>query len=442
MIKRGRHSEGTISHQHIRVAALIVAGVFLFMAGFFLRGNDFIMSRFGLSDAATSQASSSPADGRLGQVASQLSEVEVIINSESLDDYEIDTTSEAVINAFLTTTNDSYSRYYSPSRYSAYVAGTNESYPGVGVFFAEKDGQAYALDVFENSSAAEQGVRPGDVVVAIDGDRSQTWSATEVINAVQRESGSDVVITWRRAASSAQSDASDDSQSPAEGSSEGEATVSSKDDGEFTTTLICQDYEEPNVSILLDGTVGYIQLRQFTSNSDALVRQAIMELTDQGALAFVLDLRDNPGGYLTKAVDVASLFIPSGVVVEIETLEGTTTKSASGEVATSAPLVVLVNGNTSGAAEVLVAALRDYDLCTIVGTTTMGRGSVQITTPLSFGGGLRYTAARYKSPSGYVIDGVGIPAQITVNNSDSADEDADPQRDVAFETAASLVASS
>ena len=126
MIKRGRHSEGTISHQHIRVAALIVTGVFLFMAGFFLRGNDFIMSRFGLSDAATSQASSSPVDGRLGQVASQLSEVEVIINSESLDDYEIDTTSEAVINAFLTTTNDSYSRYYSPSRYSAYVAGTNE----------------------------------------------------------------------------------------------------------------------------------------------------------------------------------------------------------------------------------------------------------------------------------------------------------------------------
>lgn len=183
-------------------------------------------------------------------------------------------------------------------------------------------------------------------------------------------------------------------------------------------------------------SVGYVSLKQFSQNADVLVREAIEELANDGAQAFVLDLRDNPGGYLTKAVDVASLFIKSGVVVEIETMDATTTKQASGDVATNAPLVALVNGNTAGSAEVLAAALRDADRASLVGETTMGKGSVQVTQPLSFGGALRYTAARYKSPSGYSIDGVGVSPTITVAGGDDASSD--NQKEVALETAASL----
>ena len=91
-----------------------------------------------------------------------------------------------MLQSFLTSTNDSFTRYYSADRYSSYVDVTaSEDYPGVGVFFSEYNGQAYALDVFENSSASDSGVMPGDFVVAIDGDRSQQWSATETINAVE-----------------------------------------------------------------------------------------------------------------------------------------------------------------------------------------------------------------------------------------------------------------
>lgn len=155
----------------------------------------------------------------------------------------------------------------------------------------------------------------------------------------------------------------------------------------------------------------------------------------RGAHSFVLDLRDNPGGYLTKAVDVASLFIKSGVVVEVDTLDANSTKQVSGDVATDAPLVVLVNGNTAGSAEVVAAALRDTARATAVGTNTMGKGSVQVTKPLSFGGALRYTAARYVSPSGHAIDGVGVTPDITVNTREGA---GDNQKQLAIETAASL----
>ena len=217
----------------------------------------------------------------------------------------------------------------------------------------------------------------------------------------------------------------------------GRSTSDGSEGEEFTTTLICSDYQEPNVTTQLVDGVGYISLKQLTQNSDTLVRSALDDLSSRGAHSFVLDLRDNPGGYLTKAVDVASLFIRSGVVVEIDTLEAKTTKQVTGDIATDAPLVVLVNGNTAGSAEVLAAALRDTDRAVLTGTTTMGKGSVQVTKPLSFGGALRYTAARYKSPDGYLIDNVGVSPNITVTVREGASDD--NQKTFAIETAGSLV---
>ena len=109
----------------------------------------------------------------------------------------------------------------------------------------------------------------------------------------------------------------------------------------------------------------------------------------------------------------------------------------SGDLATEAPLVVLVNGNTAGSAEALAAALRDLDRAAIVGTTTMGKGSVQVTRPLSFGGALRYTAARYVSPNGYAIDGIGVSPDASVAM--DSDSSTDRQKEVAVETAQSLI---
>ena len=410
--RKGKHIEiGTRNAKILKTLVLCIGACLLFSAGFVVRGNTELMERVGIVASQNGSAASQNSSGEAGEVASHLDEVERMITSNSLDTYDVDAATLAVLDAFLKTTNDSYSRYFNDARYTAYVTESTEQYPGVGVFFSEENGRAYAIDVFENSSAADAGVRQGDIVVAIDGDRSQDWTATEAINAVQRSDGSSVVITWLRPA------------------------TDGGEDTEFTTTLVCSDYQEPNVTTQKIGTVGYIGLKQLTQNSDSLVRTAIAELTEEGATSFVLDLRDNPGGYLTKAVDVASLFIRSGVVVEIDTLDAKTSKQVSGEVATDAPLVVLVNGNTAGSAEVLAAALQDTDRATLAGTTTMGKGSVQVTKPLSFGGALRYTAARYIAPSGYSIDNVGVVPDVTVTLRE--DSSSDNQKDYAVEVAAS-----
>ena len=414
--RRGRHIEmGTRNARILKTLVLCIGACLLFCAGFLTRGNIELMERVGfvVSEDGSKNAQSTSAD--TSEVASRLDEVARMLMGASLDSYDTDAATVAVLDAFLKTTDDPYARYFDAARYTAFVDVSTDEYPGVGVFFAEENGRAYALDVFEGSSAADAGVRQGDIVVAIDGDRSQDWTATEAINAVQREDGSSVVVTWLRP-----------------------PTTEGAEGTEFTTTLICSDYKEPNVTTQKIESVGYIALKQFTQNSDALVRKAVEGLSAEGATSFVLDLRDNPGGYLTKAVDVASLFIRSGVVVEIDTLDAKTTKQVSGDAATDAPLVVLVNGNTAGAAEVLAAALHDTGRATLAGTATMGKGSVQVTKPLSFGGALRYTAARYVSPNGYLIDSAGVAPDVTVTMREGAPSD--NQKDFAVETAASLAA--
>ncbi len=411
MRHRARKQSDVNAHnlKHLRFLTAAIIAVALFGAGFLVRGNHALMEGFGVDSTETADPSAVDPDSVV--VSSRLNEVEALLGN-SIDTYDANTSTTEAINAFLASTDDKYARYFDAQRYSEYVDANSVQYPGVGVYFSEYNGKAYALDIFEGSSASDAGVRSGDFVVAIDGDRSQDWSAVEVINAVSGEAGTTVVVTWRRPAS-----------------------LDSEGGEEFTTTLTRAEAVEANVSVELVEDVGYVRLRQITQDSDDLVRKAIEQLSSQGATSFVFDIRDNAGGYLTEAVGVASLFVKSGVIVEIDTKDSTTTKQATGELATEAPVVVLVNENTAGSAEVIAAALRDTNRATVVGTTTLGRGSVQVTTPLSFGGALRYTVARYKSPSGYSIDGVGVVPNVTVANDKT---DVDNQKAVAVETAASL----
>ena len=186
-----------------------------------------------------------------------------------------------------------------------------------------------------------------------------------------------------------------------------------------------------------DGGVGVITLHQINGNAADLIRSAVENLEAQGAQAYVLDLRDVPGGYLSQAVEVANLFVRNGIIVQIQTADGITNRQASGEVVTDKPLVVLVNGNTTAAAEVLASALQDNQRATLVGQTTMGKGSVQVVRELSFGGALRYTAAYYLSPQGRAIDGLGVAPDIIVDRNEGA---SDNQLSLAIETAQSSIA--
>ena len=254
-------------------------------------------------------------------------------------------------------------------------------------------------------------------MVAIDGDRGNAggWTQAEVVKAVSREDGESVVLTFRRP-----------------------ATLDAEGGEEYTVTLACSEFTKDNVTTeLVDETVGYIKVAQITQNADDLVESAIKDLKKQGATCYILDLRDNPGGFLTQSVDLASLFIKSGVVVEIQAKDGLATRKATAATVTDDPLVVLVNMSTAGTAEVVAGALQDNGRATIVGQRTMGKGTVQSIQELSFGGALRYTSAYYKTPNGYEIDGSGINPDIQV--SAAGEEGVDSQLNLAIETAFDMV---
>ncbi len=400
-----------------RLAAFVIAVALAFAGGFALRGQTALLLSLGFqtSPEEASPAAKSAAKSTFNAVSARMSEVEDVLKENSMDSYDLDEATAKTLEAFAEVTGDDYVRYFNPQHYAAYVKeSASGTYAGIGVLFSDYNGRAYVADVFSGSAAEAQGVQQGDFVVAVDGDGSHEWSLTETVKALARPDGDTVVITWMRPAS-----------------------IDAEKGDQFTTTLTCSTYSVANVTSELDGTVGYVKLKQITQNAADLVGSAIGDLTSQGATSFVLDVRDNPGGYLTQAVDIASLFVKSGVLVEVQTLDGSSTKTASGAATVTAPLVVLTNDYTAAAAEVLVAALQDNQRAEVVGTTTMGKGSVQVVRELSFGGALRYTAAYYKTPLGHDINGVGVIPDRQVGT--GSDTNSDPQKSVAMEAAVSLV---
>lgn len=405
-----------IRNRKVAMACLCFLGlVAAFALGFAVRSQTAFVSSLGFpTDApSSSQAAAAGTKTTYDAISERVGEVEDILKSYSMDELDLSQATVSMLADLVKATGDPYAQYFDPARYEAYVKESSDAgYGGIGVLFGEYDGRAYASDVFDGSEAHAKGVEKGDIVVSIDGDSSHPWSMAETVGALAREDGESAVITWMRPTS-----------------------IDAKTGEEFTTTLTCKVYDEQNVTWSIDDEVGYIKVHQVTSNAAALMKQAIGELTGAGAKAFVVDVRDNPGGYLTQALDMASLFVPSGVLVEIETHEGTSARNASGSPATEAPVVVLDNAFTAASAEVFTAALQDNQRATVVGQTTMGKGSVQVVRELSFGGAVRYTAAYYLTPLGHDIAGVGVVPDISVGN---GGED-DTQLLVAVDSARSLI---
>lgn len=397
---------------------MFVAVVVAFVVGFAARSNVQLMHSLGIRTPEVKEQSANPSTSKTtyDALSARIGEVEDILATYSMDTLDLQDATKTMLMDLMESTQDPYATYFNSENYENYIKETaDKPYSGIGVLFGDYDGRAYVVDVLDGSEAQARGVSQGDFVEAIDGDSSHKWSTIEVIGALAREEGANVIITWMRPISL-------------------DATRGT----EFTTTLSCHDYTEQNVTYELDENVGYVRLRQITSNASDLVEQAVKDLISQGAQSFILDVRDDPGGYLTQSLDTASLFIQSGVLVGIETKDGTTTRNASGETITSAPMVVLVNEYTCAAAEVLVAALKDNQRAAVVGQTTMGKGSVQVVRELTFGGAVRYTAGYYLTPLGHAINGVGIIPDIAVAD-DPQDPEVDNQLNVAFDVARSLV---
>lgn len=233
-------------------------------------------------------------------VSARVGDVEDILSTYSMDEIDLTSATYSMLDDLMKSTGDPYATYYNPDLYNTYIKETTErSYAGIGVVFADYNGRAYVSDVFEGSEAEAKGVQQGDFLTSIDSEDVSAWSMTEVVNALAKDEGATVSVTWMRPAS-----------------------LDAQTGEQFTTTLTCKVYEEANLTTALSDGVGVVKVRQISSNAAELVDQATKSLVEQGAGAIVLDLRDNAGGYLTQAVDIASLFVNSGVLVQIQGNDG------------------------------------------------------------------------------------------------------------------------
>jgi carboxyl-terminal processing protease len=323
---------------------------------------------------------------RVNEVATQLEE-------HAYAPSDIDTATEATIEALLESTGDRHAAYYTDYEYGSLQKKSQGSYVGIGISLDDYRDKAVVIRVYEGSPAENAGIQAGDFIVGVDDDVRDSMTAKEIVDAISGEPGTDVRVSWRR--------------------------PTSLDDpgGEMMDAVMTREtIKIPNVSHRLDGEVGYISISSFDGSPDEDVRGAIEELESQGAQGYVVDLRNNLGGLLDQAVKVTSLFQSSGNVVEVASRgDGTARFDVTGEAMTDKPLTVLVNGYSASASEIMAASLQQNGRATLIGTKTFGKGSVQTVTPLSFGGAVKFTIAHYHTPDGSDIDGVGITPDIVVD---------------------------
>ncbi len=359
-----------------RVVTATLLTLILLIAGF---AGGFAVSR-AMSNPAVASVTVPSFEHGASTVGDKVDKVNKMLQADALEPPKETSATAGAIKGLLEATGDKYAMYFDAKHLQYFNEQMNGSYGGVGIGLGEKDGAAYVAEVFPGTPAAKAGVKRGDVVRTVGKTTKQKWTTDDVVKLVRGPKGSTVAVTMYR--------------------------PSTKKLVKFNLTR--EDIKYPNLKTSMKGDVGYIAMYEFNSTSAKDVGDAIKKLKKQGAKGFVLDLRNNPGGLLDQAVDLSSLFVKDGVIVQVDERNKKPIEyRANGNVVTDAPLVVLVNENSASASEIAAGALQDYGRAELVGTKTFGKGSVQTIENLSFGGAIKFTTAHYLTPKGRAINGKG-----------------------------------
>ncbi|MEM1311456.1 MAG: S41 family peptidase, partial [Cyanobacteria bacterium P01_H01_bin.153] len=301
-------------------------------------------------------------------------------------DYADHEAAYAAIREMLASLDDPYTRLLQPEQYRSLQTSTAGELTGVGLQIA-KDEANQSLEVIapiEGSPAAAQ-LQPRDRILAIDGYSTQALTLDEAASYMRGPIGTTVVLTVSR-----------QQQAPQD-------ITLTRDVINLNPVLTRLE------AISEDLTVGYIRLTQFNGNAASEVATTIADFEAQGANAYILDLRNNPGGLLNAGIEIARLWLDAGTIVYTFDRRGVLDSfEAQGMALTDDPLVLLVNEGTASASEILAGALQDNRRAQLVGNTTFGKGLIQSLFDLSDGSGLVVTVAKYKTPANHDINRVGI----------------------------------
>jgi carboxyl-terminal processing protease len=308
-------------------------------------------------------------------------------------DYPNKQTAYKAIRNSLEGLGDPYTRFLDPGEYEELSNQTSGELSGIGIRLG-LDEKTKKLTVFEpipNSPATKAGLKAGDHIVSINGKSTKTMTLEQASAAIKGEVGTEVKLEIAR------------SSKPA-----------------FEVSIARAQIELPSVSYTLNqeqgSKVGYIKLDEFSSHAAEQMQKAIQDLSAKQASGFILDLRGNPGGLLFSSVEIARMWMEKGAIVSTLDRQGGNEKfSANGNALTDLPLVILVDGYSASASEILTGALKENQRAKVVGSRTYGKGTVQSVHSLSDGSGLAVTIAHYYTPSGTDINKKGIAPDITVD---------------------------
>ncbi len=297
---------------------------------------------------------------------------------------------QGAIKGMLESLDEKHTSYMDPEEYKEINAPLDGSYEGIGAYVDVSGEWLTIISPMPDSPAEEKGLRPGDEVIKVNGEDVSGIDPAIVLRSVKGPAGTDVTLTIRR--------------------------PETNEELEFTITR--QEIKlESVVGEMLEENIAYVYVSTFGNNTADELRKTLKTLLEQNPDGLILDLRYNSGGYVDAAVDVMSEFIAEGVVlIEQEgSGEETTYEAKPGGLATTIPLVVLVNEGTASAAEITAGAIQDYERGILVGTTTYGKGSVQAFIPLKNDqGAVRITIAKWLTPKGRLINEIGLTPDVEV----------------------------
>jgi carboxyl-terminal processing protease len=316
-----------------------------------------------------------------------------IVKKNYVEDIETKNLVSGAINGMLHSL-DPHSAYLTPELYKELQSDTQGRFGGLGIEITVKGGVLTVVSPIEDTPAAKAGIKPGDQIFKIEDEFTKDMSLVDAVKKMRGLKGTKINLTIRR-----------------EGANE-----------LLDFSLVRDVIRVQSVrSRTLEPGYGYVRLAQFQERSDRDLQRALEKLVAEkgGLKGLVLDLRNNPGGLLTQAVRVSDLFLDSGLIVYTEgRIEAQKQKYFAQKEGTWSdfPIVVLVNGGSASASEIVAGALQDHKRAVVLGTTTFGKGSVQTILPLDDNSALRLTTARYFTPLGRSIQATGIVPDIIVDS--------------------------
>lgn len=395
----------------LRPACYTVAGLVLLTGGFWL-GNHYqiVFTQYRPSIVASSQLSAGT-DPLFSQVESLLRTK--YLRADQLSDEKL---KFGAITGMVAAAGDPYTNFFDPSANQSVEDQLSGNYSGIGAELGyNADKQLVVIAPLKDSPAAKAGIKAGDIIAKIDDANSLTMPVASAVEKIRGKAGTTVTLTILREGQDAQV-----------------ITITRQT---ITVNSIDVSYKDNPKGPAGNQEVAYIRLSRFGDTTVEEWDKAVADITSHGAKAVILDVRDNPGGYLQAAIHIGSEFFTDGEIVGQQDAQGNVQKfnvDHAGQL-TDVPVVVLINGGSASASEIVSGALKTRNRATLIGENSFGKGSVQQVIDLAKGTSLHVTIAKWLLPDGSNIDKVGIkPTQEVKLTSEDVSQGKDPQLDAAI----------